>query len=237
MKKISLIVFASFVSFHAICQHNIGLKADGGLSRISNNYTIAYDDLSVRFAPSGNFGLFYMYKFGDKSSIGTEIILRQIQGREIWEGNTYSVNSNDIIGYHRSVVKKNVSYLSTQANYYVHFNKLAFNLGFQVSYAFDNSSRNKGYATYYSTNYTSYHNNKSSMIHILKFDLGPIIGATYNLNERISIEGKYYLGLRNIHQSSPYDQFDYVYKVHQISLGIRYKIKTFEKRNKTGANK
>jgi hypothetical protein len=71
MKSTIVILFLLTYSMTGFGQNKIGLKVNGGFSRISN--AISDGTLNVKFAPSGHAGFFYNMQLNSKSIIGSEL--------------------------------------------------------------------------------------------------------------------------------------------------------------------
>jgi len=197
-------------------QHNLGLKVNGGLSRISNSLIMSNGTNKIQYALSGHGGIFYNLHIGNKSFFGVELLVIQIEGREHLEsdatdkfGNKTGTITNDIY--------KHISYFGIPVYYGLKFNKLTINLGFQASFMLASSGREKGQAPYNGDVITW--DNKFDELYIDNYDFGPRAGVTFNLTDKFAIEGTYYYGVNNILDN---DESSPIWRVQQATVGLRY---------------
>ena len=210
----------------ALGQHQFGIKASGGISRITNSMDISGATLTTPFVSSGQAGLFYSFQLGKKSSLGAELLFSQIEGKEKTETDLKEINEfgeSKLVGHSIYIYYSHISYLSLPVYYSFKTNKLAIIAGFQISYALSSNGHDKTIALINGQEETA--DNKYDDIHIKNFDFGPKAGIIYNLTEKLALEGTYYYGLNNIQKGNP---ILWQLKVQQATLGLRYTLQSKE---------
>lgn len=207
------------VNLTSFANQQWGIKAGGGLSKITSSIRTINATPITPFVPSGQVGLFYSYPLKGKSSLGAELLFSQIEGKEKLEFDLTDIDGNKA-GFASDILYRHISYLSIPVYYGYTFKWLTFNGGLQVSYALASSGREKNNVIVYEIggkkeSYT----NKTDDINITRFDFGPRAGVVYQLNSKMSVEASYYYGLNNIlKDGSPAWKLG----VQQVSVGVRY---------------
>lgn len=199
-------------------QHNFGLKTNGGLSKISNDLNSDFTTQNIHFSPSGGGGLFYNWKFGDKSALGVELLFIQIEGKERIETaatDPYGSPRGEIIIHN---LWRHVSYIGVPIYYGLKLKKLTINFGFQTSFTLTSSGRIKGQSSYNGTIRTW--DDNISELNIDSFDFGPRAGIIFNLTDKFAVDGTYYYGVNNILGNDI--GLDWTWKVQQVTVGLRY---------------
>lgn len=215
MKNLLTILALLILNLTALGQHHLGLKVNGGISRMSNSSNPSNSTNTVHLAPSGNGGLFYNYELGGKSILGADLLFTQIGGIEKIE---FDLTSNgDIIGNTAGTMYKHISYLSLPIFYGIKLNDLTINIGFQFSYAITSSGRQKGEATINGERKTF--DTKFDKLNIDPFDFGPRAGLAYSITDNFAIEGTYYYGINNIIAK---DGPSWTWRIQQATIGIKY---------------
>jgi len=201
-------------------QQQFGIKVNGGLSKITDSMESSNVTVTTPFVPSGQAGLYYNLALGKKSSLGAELLFSQIEGKNIKEIDFIDIDGNKV-GHPTNITFSHISYLSLPVYYGFNFNRLTINGGLQISCVLAGSGREKNDAIINENNKEthSYYNRKIDHIHFTKFDLGPRAGIIYHLTDKLAVEGTYYYGINNIHQTVP---ITWEWKVQQMTLGIRY---------------
>ena len=212
-KQLILIILLTF-SLHVFGQHNIGVKINGGVSKISNSLISSNSNLAVQFAPSGHGGLFYYLNLDDRSIIGAELLFMQIEGKDQFKINYFDLNGS---GQGTETIHKHISYLCFPIYYGFKFNKFTFNLGIQSSLVISSSNDVKWEVTFNGDVNTW--DNKLSELNIDSYDFGPRAGIIFNLSDKFAIEGTYYFGVYNILDNGEQSQS---WRVQQGTIGIRY---------------
>lgn len=174
----------------------------------------------IKPALSGNGGVFYNLHFGHNFVFGSELLFIQIEGQDRLE---YEIHySKDDIGHATSDLYEHISYLGLPIYCGFTIKNMTINAGFQLSYALARRGRE---ALNINVNGAIYSDeNRIDNLPIDKFDFGPRIGLTYNLNNKFSIEGVYYYGINNILENQDDSIFPLSHKIQQATIGLRYKI-------------
>lgn len=226
MKRQLTLLILLAINLAVFGQHNLGLKVNGGLSKISNTFQISNGTNKIQFAPSGLSGIFCNLHLGDKSVLGAELLFIQIEGREHSEFDAIDVFGNKT-GTITDDIYKHISYLGIPVYYGLKFNKMTINLGLLVSFTLASSGREKGRAPYNGEVLTW--DNEFDELNIDSYDFGPRAGVIFNLNDRFAIEGAYYYGANNILDD---DGPDWTWRVQQATVGFRYTFLTTTKKEK-----
>ena len=213
-------------------QHDFGFKLSGGLSYLSTKVTGIIVDPSISppppktaqtffYMPSGQVGLFYNFHFNKQSVFGVELLFSQIEGKEHDKTPATDFFGNPTGQFVTGNNFSHISYLSIPLYYGYNYKKISVNVGIQTSFLLHASSQSKFQAPDYNGNIQTF-NSSSSELPLKYFDLGLRGGIIYSLTNKFSIEGTYYYGLLNIHEHN-YSDAGFVYKVQQMTIGIRYK--------------
>ncbi|HAH24870.1 MAG TPA: hypothetical protein DCL77_14145 [Prolixibacteraceae bacterium] len=211
-------------------QHQFGVKVSGGLSRITDSMKSSNLTVTTPFVPSGQVGFYYNLALGNKSSLGAELNISQIEGKEKWEVPFVDEYGNSI-GNATALIYRHISYLSLPVYYGYTIKRLTINGGFQISYVLSSSGTNES-----SNNFTLITEEGNQIIRreggmnrelndldIKAFDFGPRAGFIYRLTHRLSMEGMFYYGLSNINQIKSTSE---KLKIQQMTVGIRYSLWT-----------
>lgn len=211
-----LMLFSSYQS--ALAQHKFGFTINPGISKFTNSYNASNSDEKSVFRFSGNGGLFYQYHT-NKFLFGADLLFVQIEGKDILEMDLTDANGNNV-GHSTDYIFRHHSYIGMPLYCGFKTKKLNFQIGFQFMYVFMGYSLEKGNATYNGDYYTW--ENKYDEISVQEFDYGLLGGFGYSINEKISVNLRYYYGIKNIFNGSP--QLDWVWKNQQLTLGMSYSI-------------
>jgi len=218
MKNIILITALLLLESIALAQANYGIRFNLGCSKISLENERFELNSETHFAPSGQVGIFYLIPIKGISTIGLEMVISQIDGKEISHplftgpNKTYSSYSNIETYTH-------ITYLCLPIYYEINLNSLSLNAGMQVAYCLLSKEKVKG--TVIIEGDEDSWEKTTSNIGIDRFDAGFRLGLAYKISSKISIEGEYYYGINNINSSNS----SYKSKIQQISTGIRYNFK------------
>lgn len=229
MRKHLHILTILIFNFSVYGQQNIGIKANGGFSRI-----FIYDNSTQQivqksyFVPSGQGGLFYNLPLGNKSLLGAELLFIQIEGKERLE-----IQATDQLGNPTGEIiidniDKHISYIGLPIYYGFKIKKLTLNLGVQTSFTFASSAREKGQAPDGYGGISTW-DNKSDKLNIDAFDFGARAGLIFNLTNRFAIEGTYYYGINNVLKKNIYNT-ELKWKIQQMTIGLRYTFFTIKKK-------
>lgn len=196
-------------------QNYFGVKFDLGMSKISNQ---KWDpkQTSVYFMPSGNIGIYNRLSVSNKSSIVAELLLSQIEGKEIQQMPNAILDQNgNVIGvsYTPMYLRKWITYISLPIYYGFSIKKLTLCMGAQVSCAVSNFSKASIDGSNKQINWYS------RRLNISNFDYGLKFEVNYSIFKRIDLHANYYFGVKNI-----YNQNNLEWKIQQVTLGIKYRL-------------
>lgn len=226
--QLSILILLLF-NFSIYSQQNIGIKANGGLSRIDNNFnSSAGTTQKFYFVPSGQGGLFYNLPLRNKSLLGAELLFIQIEGKERLESQATDQNGNPTGELFIDKIEKHISYIGLPIYYGFKIKKLTLNLGVQTSFTLASSALEKGQAP---DGYggISVWDNKFDKLNIDAFDFGARAGLIFNLTNKFALEGTYYYGINNILKKNKYNS-ELKMKIQQITIGLRYTFFTIKKK-------
>ena len=214
MKKVIFVFWLCLTLQIGYSQEELGIKLELGASTITNNINDLFEDdidiYEISYAPSGNIGVFYHYNFSEHSLIGFEGKYSHITSLEKI-GVTYIDSNGTSLGQESTELKKRISFLSFPIYYGYTFSKITVTAGIRFSLSISSKYQSED----------PYNGIAHGTLEVSQFDYGPRIGILYRLSEKISIEGIYYHGLNNMVDFDTGD-FDLVWEVRQITLGIKY---------------
>lgn len=196
-------------------QHKLGLKINGGLSKISNSFNSSNSNGTDKFTLSGQTGFFFNMNLGAKSVLGGELLFNQIEGKDNFRIEFTDATGNSV-GFSNGNIFKHISYLSVPIYYGIKFNKTLVNVGFQTSFVLANSGRQKGKATL--NGEESEIDLKYDKLFIDRMDFGPRAGIIFDLNDNFAVEGTFYYGIKNLLGSPS----SFTWKIQQATVGFRY---------------
>lgn len=202
----------------AFGQHRVGIRVGAGLSRISNSFEYPNASIKIYQAPSGLGGLYYNFQFNEKSSMSTELLLAQIEGREIIKWKFYDSNGNST-GNSTSHIYKHITYLALPVSYGFSIKKTTVNVGFQAAVALRKEGRVKIDQV---NNGDASSSDGKLKLDIDRYDFGPRVGVGYALSEKLSAEGIFYYGINNL--LSDDNVLSFSWKIRQLSFGVRYSL-------------
>jgi len=213
-------ILSIIIIFHPDAFAQFGIKASGGISRITNSKESSNVDVTTPFVPSGQGGIYYNLALSKKSSIGAELLFSQVEAKEKREVR-FTDEYGSSIGQATALFYKHISYLSLPVYYGFNINKLTLNAGFQISRVLASSGREKNDLTFYGFPHDEINSSNVKMddINITNFDLGPKAGIFYHLTQKLAVEGTYYYSIGNVNSRVP--KVDKL-KVQQMTVGIRY---------------
>jgi len=205
------------IHFSVFGQHVCGLKASGGLSKIS---TTADTNLTINkdcFAFSGAGGLYYNMRLKKSHLFGAELLFVLIRGKERSE--VYESGQAGNLSGHYSIndTWRNVSYFGIPIYYGFKYKKLNINLGFQTLFTMKSKSRSKGLNGQNSVSVP--YESRINMPDIATYNYGPRAGAMYYISKKISVEAIFYYGINTI-----YSAVNDKWRARQITIGIRYQL-------------
>jgi hypothetical protein len=207
MKLTSLLIFL-MLNIAAYGKDSFGLKINLGISRVTAVNDYKEGSQKFPLMPSGQCGVFYNSIINNKSIIGTELLMLQIEGKENY---TYSDGSSIII-------RRNLSYLGIPVYYGYKTKNRIVNVGLQFNYLISRTEQKKGKENVLQEVPFNW---ATSTPNIDKYDYGLKLGIILNRDKKFEIEGAYYHGLNNIWYSEIKHQGNW--KVKQLTFGLRYK--------------
>lgn len=228
--KTSIILFIVIAfNLNTFGQHQFGIKAGGGISRIYGSWDLHNPPLSTvstSFSPSFQAGLYYNLPMGQKSSLGTELLFSQMKGGQTVDWDYKHLSNTGIEGTQSDFTHQHISCLSLPVYYGITFNRLTFNAGVQVSYALSSSGSMESNYNYtliaedgLRTAKAGSQTEELDGLDIKAFDFGPRAGMILRLTNRLSMEGMFYYGLNNIRANNSSEE---ELKIQQMTVGIRY---------------
>ena len=164
--------------------------------------------------------IFYSKQLNEKSTIGSELLFVQIEGKELLKTQVINEIGDHTGEFITSEGYQHISYISLPIYYGIALNKTTVNLGFQGMLTIASSGREKGQAPLNGDIFTW--DIKYEKLNIDKYDFGPRVGIIYELAEKISLEGNFYYGINNILCKTAHP--DFIWKSQQVIIGIRYRI-------------
>lgn len=141
LKLTFILTVFTFPHLNTFGQNQFGVKASGGLSKITNSDEFVNITHSTPFVPSGQFGFFYSHPLHEKSSLGAELLFSQIEGKDIIDFDLDDLGENTT--HVTNVTFRHISYLSLPVYYGFNSKKLTINVGFQISRALIKNGREK----------------------------------------------------------------------------------------------
>ncbi len=228
LNRIQTLVFILvFTQFSAWSQHSLGVKAAGGLSKVTTLRPLTNTESKFIFAPSGQAGLFYKFNFGRSSSVGAELLFSQIEGRENMKSYYSDLMGNLTAEYFTTKLDYHLSCLSLPVYYGFTYREFTIHLGGQVSYVLKSRGH---WITEACVNNETIQFEDEGELNLDGYDFGPRAGLMFNLSKQFAIEASYYYGLNNILANPTPEGWDW--KVQQMMLGLRYKLWRAEKKEK-----
>ena len=214
--KIILVFVLYVVCLTANGQHSVGVKINGGWSKISTKLNSSQLSQEFKFVLSYQAGLYYNFHFQNKSIIGFELLFSKIAGKEHSEQlvtDQYGNSTGQLITNDNTL---HISYLSIPIYYGFNYKKLNFNIGLQTSYTINGSAENKTNTPDGNGGFLNF-DSDTNKLPIKNYDFGIRAGLFFDLTKRISLEIAYNYGLTNNYKYSSAK-----WKIQQFTIGIRY---------------
>ncbi len=227
MRQLLFFIIALTVHLSVFGQHDIGLKVNGGMCYFSTKSRSSQQQETQKFfyRPSGQCGFFYNYCFKNKLLIGTEALFMPIEGKEYLKFPLTDEHGNYTGDYSEGNIYRRIFYLGVPVYVGYGFKKFNVNLGVQANIVMASSGEDRGQAIYQGQLYTWH--NKSNGLGINRLDCGARIGMLYKLSKTFSIEANYYYGITNLIKNKVLRDY-LTWKVQQLTIGVRYKLFSFE---------
>ncbi|MHA1723705.1 MAG: hypothetical protein ACTSXH_02530 [Promethearchaeota archaeon] len=209
-KKLICFLFLFFIlNITVSANFDFGIKVNPGLSKIFMGYP---DDSLFTF--SGGGGLFFDFKLSKMSYFGIEFLFIQIEDYEYSEEPMFAPGGNQT-GELIFKARYHISTFGIPFYYGIKIKKIMINLGFQGFWIISSGVKSSLYE-----NDNLVFENTYSDLNINDFNYGIIIGLFYDLSEKFKIEANYFYCINNLLKFE-----DWVWRVHQITIGLRYKFK------------
>jgi hypothetical protein len=195
-----------------------GVVGNIGFSKVTSAF-FTPGDFKVKFALSGNFGVFLEKRISQKSSLGMEALWVQMEGKEVSKDRTLMAFDGQqlvTVGVISDESRLHISYLGLPFYYRIELGKVSIKAGVQsLLFLFANASyegRGELYGEPFSTE------SKTKDIDLKSIDIGPKVGLDYQLNNRFRLRADYYYGLTDITSS----EFSFQRKNQQLCVGGNY---------------
>jgi len=232
MKRLFINIILLAVSMTAFGQQFIGVKLNGGLSYIKNEYSLNFN-VTQKFYPmlSGQGGLTYNYVFKNKLSIGTEILFMQIKGKNYLEypsGNIYigTAKANGTAtadnGYSHFTNFEHIYYVGLPVYIGYNYRRLNVNIGIQANLALAAVSKAEG-QMYHEGKLYDWNDKEDFLDGINRFNYGGRIGLFYKLSDKLSFETNYYYGLNGLELDKKAEEIMNT-RIQQCTVGLRYNL-------------
>lgn len=196
---------------------SIGLTANGGLSKVSTNYSStgwAVNNNIFRF--SGHAGLFYNLHITENSSIETALLFTQVEGKEHQSFQLHDSVGNPWPVYFVDNYYRHITYLGLPIQYGLQVKRFTIAIGGQLSFALLKNERHEYYTSYPKSEPDP--RNENNKLNIDSFDYGIKGGLLFNLTEKFTLETTFYQSLNNIYKNN-----EYTWTIQQWTVGLRYK--------------
>ncbi len=217
MRKQLILLGLLLINIAVFGQHKLGLKVDGGISKINTEFHEVFREADSKYSPSWDFGMFYSYQFREKSTLNTELIISQINGKDEFENEFLFGSDLSNAQLAETKIKRNITYMCLPLYYGFKFEKLSINLGVQVSLAMRSGGEEKSHLYDEKNNLIYVATQKFNELNIDKYNFGIRAGIMYDISSKFSIDLSYYYGVNNIH-----DNEDSEWKAYQATVGLRY---------------
>ena len=202
-------------------QHHVGIRANAGISRISNSIYTNPSVQKMQFLPLARGGLFYQKDLNAGSFVGGDLLYLKIKGKDHDLTEATDENGNPA-GTIRHEMWKEISYLGLPLYYGLKTGDLTITFGVQLSFALNSSGRAKS-TMLSETEYVIIENRYTSL-NIDQLDFGPRAGVAYEILPRLSLEAELYAGMNNIVDNE--GEGDLYWRIQQASFGLRYTLYT-----------
>ncbi len=230
MKKINLpAVIILLVAFHfnTFAQFDIGVKANGGASRM--NIDNSFNDATTKnyIQPSYQGGFYFNLHLPHKFSLGAELLFTQIKEKEFVEFPALDTSGHATSNKDNFVLASTLYYLGIPVYVGYNFNRLNINLGLQYNYSL--ASNTVSNEQYYNNGNIITYEHKYNHSNVIAYDFGARAGLTYKLSNKFSIEANYYYGLKNVLNVDKDYRTTWKWQVQQATIGMRYNLCSIEK--------
>ncbi|GEM_PF-5639600 len=208
-----LVVIASAQS-----QHSLGVRLNGGFSRINIEESSTWESQSDEWDPAFAGGVFYTFKPMDYLRLSAGVGAHLISGTRV---NTGIIDYN---GVDTVASDLNLERRITFANFFIaagfEHGPLAVDIGLQFGSNIQAKENREQELTFISLDSTSTLSVSGRDLDLEQMDFGPMITIIYDINELFSIEGSYYQGLRDINPAT--NRGDIIWNTQRVGIGLRY---------------
>ena len=196
----------------------VGLSGNIGLSQVTSNLPFS-GDYRVRFALSGNAGVFVEHQLTEKSHLSMEVLWVQIEGNEISEDKVLIGVVDGMpaeLGIIDDRTRLHSSYIGVPISYRYQMGKWGINAGAQILLFLSASADSELEGTFNGEPY--YAEGTTEDIEFDTVDYGPRLGVSYQWKPKLALTMNYYHGLVDITPSN----FPWERKNRQWTVGVRY---------------
>jgi hypothetical protein len=212
MHRIFLILISQIISSVSSGQGEIGIKANGGLSKAVLIGDFGNVNSNASFVFSGQGGLYYNSHIGKKSLLGVELLISRIAGYEEMKFVLNDGSGNPPL-FGTVNLDYRISYLVLPVYYGHKIGKLTITLGVQPGLAMSERIHQESQDVFLFP-----FGVRAKRLD--PFDWGIRTGLLYPLSKSLSLEASYYNGMDSSPDSRPGDSW--AWKVQQITLGLRW---------------
>lgn len=202
----------------------IGGTGNLGFSKVTSNSPISEYN-KEKFTFSGNSGIFFEKKIGQKSSLGIEVLWVQIEGKNVWNDKVLTIlngQEREVVGVISEKSTLHSSYIGLPVYYQFELGKFGIKGGVQSMIFLFASSNYEAVGELNGKPYETTSSNKD--VKLDRIDIGPKVGFDYRFNEKFEIRIDYYHGLADItYRGSPWQS-----RNRQFTIGLNYIFRKYE---------
>lgn len=200
-------------------QHDLGLRLNGGISRINISESTAAEKTQDNWRPSVSGGLYYTYSPPIKNSrVTAQLSFSQINGTQVQSGMVDYNGVDEVEG--RSTFKRQLSFadLSLSAGFVCGL--LTVDLGLQAAYTISAKEDVTQELTFVAEDSTSSFGSNDRTLDVVQLDYGLRLAIAYQIKDQFFLEGTYYNGLKNLKDLN--NAGDALWTAQRFGVGIRY---------------
>ena len=195
-----------------------GISLSPGLSQQFFSSSFTFQTMSSPFVLSGNGGLFYEQKFGNRSRVGLELLWVQLTGRMESKFTLTDINGQSLGG--ESVFRNDtyISYIGLPIYYQFNLGKWGIKAGIQsLFFLFASGKAISDFPEGFQVEDSEV---KLDDLAFNFMDYGPRLGVNYQINPRWRIRSNFYLGMSNIFPRPVVSTL----KNRQLDIGVDFSI-------------
>jgi hypothetical protein len=223
MTKMKLELYCLFISFFIcstlFCQSKkIGYVISSGISK---NKLSNMQNADTDWAISGSAGFFFLKKFDKNSSLKFSllvIVINAITRNWLTGSNNPSVPKNSFQVDHNSWDKYHLTYVGISILYGFSLNKISAEIGIQPMVFIVGNYREK--REFFPIGTLPKIDRNYDLNEYKRFDVGPKISLTYDINNRITGFIDYFRGMRKVF----IDRYHIWHSNRQLTLGLQYSL-------------